>query len=63
MRTAVPIRGGYLLDSAQFDRISMTLPAREIVHVGPGWLRGWEPWFFATLFLASIAFKLRWRVL
>jgi len=55
--------GGYLLDSAQFDRISMTLPTREIVHVGPVWLRGWEPWFFATLFLASIAFKLRWRVL
>ncbi len=55
--------GGYLPDRARFDGISIALPTLEIIHLGPGWLRGWEPWFFAPLFLASIAFKLRWRVL
>lgn len=48
---------GYLPPNAPVERISVQLPTLEILPVGPDWLRGWEPLYFAVLFLFSAIFK------
>lgn len=54
---------GYLPNEALVDAISLDLPYREYLPVGPGWLRAWYVAFFAVLFAASLAIKLRFRIL
>lgn len=53
---------GYLPDDAPVDGISIDLPRIELFAAGPTWLRGWEPLFFSTLFLAALALKLLRRI-
>lgn len=53
---------GYLPDDAPVDGISIDLPRMELFGAGPSWLRGWEPLFFSTLFLAALALKLLRRI-
>lgn len=48
---------GYLPDNLPFDRIDIALPRRQVLSVGPAWLRGWEPTFFVALILFSLGFK------
>src|SRR5690625_785765 len=40
---------GYLPEDAPIDRVQLALPRLEVLSVGPSWLRGWEPTFFAVL--------------
>jgi hypothetical protein len=53
---------GYLPENAAIDRVDLALPRRELIGVGPYWLRGWEPMFFAALLLCAIPLSLFRRV-
>lgn len=53
---------GYLPDDSAVDRIEISLPPQEMVGVGPSWMRGWEPLFFAVMLAASLAIKRVWRI-
>lgn len=53
---------GYLDRRAPVDRIGMDLPAKEVLGVGPHWLRGWEPVFFAGIFVMALALKRARRI-
>lgn len=48
---------GYLSKDAPVQRVEIGLPRTEVLAIGPGWLRGWEPTFFATLLVASLLLK------
>jgi hypothetical protein len=53
---------GYLPDDSIIDRVEIALPPQEMLRLGPSWLRGWEPLFFAVMLTASIAIKRVWRI-
>jgi type II secretory pathway pseudopilin PulG len=53
---------GYLPDDGAVDRVDIALPAQEMLDLGPAWLRGWEPLFFAVMLSASLAIKRFWRI-
>ena len=53
---------GYLPPGAPVQRVEIELPRIVILAAGPGWLRGWEPAFFATLIIASLLLKFTWRI-
>jgi len=53
---------GYLPDDSVIDRVDIALPAQEMLQMGPAWLRGWEPLFFAVMLSASLAIKRLWRI-
>jgi hypothetical protein len=53
---------GYLPDGSAVERIELSLPAQEVLPVGPTWLRGWEPLYFAVLILCSLAIKRLWKI-
>lgn len=53
---------GYLPDDAPLQSLHIALPPRELIHIGPGWMRGWEFSYFLTVFAVSIGLKLRWRL-
>jgi hypothetical protein len=53
---------GYLPDSAAADSISFALPSREILTIGPAWMRGWELTYFVSLLIVSLAIKLGFRI-
>lgn len=53
---------GYLPEEGPLERIEIDLPSREYLSLGPSWLRGWEALFITTLLLASIAFKVVFRI-
>jgi hypothetical protein len=53
---------GYLPDTAAADAVTFELPRRELLGFGPGWLRGWEATFIASVLIASIAIKLVFRI-
>lgn len=53
---------GYLPDGAAVDRVDLALERRELIAVGPAWMRTWEPLFFAALLLCAIPFSLLRRV-
>ncbi|QBB70967.1 hypothetical protein ELE36_11750 [Pseudolysobacter antarcticus] len=53
---------GYLPDDAPVQALHITLPPRELIHLGPSWMRGWEFSYFLIVFGASIWLKLRWRL-
>ena len=44
------------------ERVDLSLEKRELIAIGPPWLRGWEPLFFAALLLCAIPFSLLRRV-
>ncbi|WP_137389039.1 hypothetical protein [Rhodoligotrophos defluvii] len=48
---------GYLADALPIDRVEFALPRQEILSIGPGWMRGWEVTFFATLVLFALILK------
>lgn len=54
---------GYLPAESAIDVITLDLPYREYWSVGPGWLRTWHVAFFAAMFAASLAIKLRFRII
>jgi hypothetical protein len=53
---------GYLPDDSAVDRVEIALPQQEMVKLGPSWIRGWEPLFFAVMLAASLAIKRVWRI-
>ena len=53
---------GYLPNQSAIDRIDLALPRQELIDIGPRWLRGWEPIFFAALLLCAIPLSLFRRV-
>lgn len=48
---------GYLSDSLPFDRIDISMARRQILPVGPKWIRGWEPLFFAAMIAFALTLK------
>lgn len=53
---------GYLPDTSPVEAIRIGLPPRELLPWGPSWLRGWIAIYFATLLLASLFWKWRWKL-
>lgn len=53
---------GYLPDGSTIDRIEIDLPEKRYLSVGPGWMRGWESLFVATLLAGSLLLKLLFRI-
>ena len=47
---------GYLPAEAPVDGVSIALPERQYLSVGPDWLRSWFVIAFAALLLTSLAF-------
>ena len=54
--------GGYLSDRAALDEVRFDLPQREVLSVGPGWARGFELAYFATVMVVSLAIKVLFRI-
>lgn len=54
--------GGYLPEDGAVERVEIALPAQEMLQMGPAWLRGWEPLFFAVMLSASLLIKRLWRI-
>jgi hypothetical protein len=52
---------GYL-PPGQVDAVEIDLPRREYLPFGPGWLRGWIPFFFAVVIIVSLLLKVLWRL-
>lgn len=48
---------GYLPDDAPVDEIRVDLPKRQLLTVGPSWMRGWEAIFLPVLFVAALSYK------
>jgi predicted AlkP superfamily phosphohydrolase/phosphomutase len=53
---------GYLPSPGDVDSINMELPKREFLPFGPGWLRGWIPFFFGVVIIVSLLLKFAWRL-
>lgn len=53
---------GYLEAGAGLDRMSVELPARELLGFGPGWMRGWEFVYFLTVICVSLGLKAAFRI-
>ena len=53
---------GYLEPGSPAQRIEIVLPRRQLLEVGPRWMRGWELPFFAALIAASLLLKRMLRI-
>lgn len=53
---------GYLPADAAVARVRIALPQRQIIPIGPAWLRGWVFWYFLAALLVSLWLKWRWRL-
>lgn len=53
---------GYLPEDWPVDRIDIALPRLELFHIGPDWMRGWEPAFILSLLLCAIPLKIVRRI-
>lgn len=53
---------GYLAPDSPLDAVEIDLPRREILSLGPWWLRTWEFVFFTTLVAVSLAIKMFFRL-
>lgn len=53
---------GYLADDSPLEWVEIDLPRREVLPIGPWWLRTWEFVFFTTLVAASLAIKFVFRL-
>ena len=54
---------GYLPEHATVDALEISLPAMEIVKLGPPWMRMWMTPFLLVLVSWSIWLKMKWRLL
>lgn len=53
---------GYLPADASIERVHIALAQRQLLHIGPAWLRGWMFWYFSAIFFVSFWLKWRWRL-
>lgn len=53
---------GYLPADAAVVSAHIALPQRQLLHMGPAWLRGWIVWYFTTALSVSFWLKWRWRL-
>ncbi len=53
---------GYLPADAPVAHIHLELPRRQLLDLGPSWLRGWIFWYFLVALLVSLWLKWRWRL-
>lgn len=53
---------GYLPDDGPIGRITIELPEKRYLAVGPDWARGWEAPFMTALLAASLLLKLCLRI-
>jgi hypothetical protein len=53
---------GYLPAETPVDRIDLPVERREMIAVGPPWLRGWEAMFFVPLLVGALTLNLLRRV-
>jgi hypothetical protein len=53
---------GYIPAGSPVERLEFRLPARELLPIGPAWMRGWEMPFFLTLIIVSILIKVVFRI-
>ncbi|MEM1111534.1 MAG: hypothetical protein AAGI11_06470 [Pseudomonadota bacterium] len=54
--------GGYLEPGNNLIEVRLGVPERQIVPIGPSWMRGWFPYFLALLVAFSLMFKRIWRL-
>lgn len=47
----------YLPSSAPVEEVHLDFPRKEVVAMGPHWLRTWEPPFFGALLACALAMK------
>jgi hypothetical protein len=53
---------GYLPDNAAVEEVRLELPEREVLHAGPGWVRGFELTYFAVVVAVSLAIKFIFKI-
>lgn len=54
---------GYLPPESPVEDATLSLPYREYLPWGPDWLRAWYAPFFVSLFAASLAIKIGFRII
>lgn len=53
---------GYLEAGNPADAVYLGLPKKQMLPIGPGWMRGWEFLYFVLLIIGSLGLKLVWRL-
>jgi hypothetical protein len=53
---------GYLADSAAADAVYLAVPDREVLGVGPGWMRGWAFTYLVSLLIVSLLIKVTFKI-
>lgn len=53
---------GYLADSAAADAVYLAVPDREVLGVGPGWMRGWAFTYLVSLLIVSLLIKFTFKI-
>ena len=53
---------GYIPDNAALELVFVDLPYREIISVGPAWVRSWEILYFTLLIAASLLVKWLFKI-
>lgn len=53
---------GYLDAGSPIENVTIGLPRREVLDVGPWWMRTWEFVFLTTLVVVSLTIKLAFRL-
>ncbi len=53
---------GYLPHLSTVDSVIFDFPARHYLPIGPGWLRGWLPFFFIAATFSALTIKWLFRI-
>lgn len=53
---------GYLDPENPAEAVYLDLPKKQMLPIGPAWMRGWEFLYFVLLILGSLGLKLIWRI-
>lgn len=53
---------GYLETGGPAEAVYLDLPKKQMLPVGPGWMRGWEFLYFVLLIAGSLGLKFAWRI-
>lgn len=53
---------GYLADGAAADAVYLAVPDREVLAVGPGWMRGWAFTYLVSLLIVSLLIKFTFKI-
>lgn len=53
---------GYLADSAAADIVYLAVPDREVLGLGPGWMRGWAFTYLVSLLIVSLLIKFTFKI-